>query len=51
MVNISYETPYSENNFETKLQSEFDKYDQSFEQQKEEETDFKETNVKNSKNW
>ena len=42
MVNITYETPSSKYNFEIKLQTNYDKHDQSFEQQQEEFMDIKE---------
>ena len=42
LVPLNSETPYSENQFYTKLQAKFDKSDQCFEQQEEELIQFKE---------
>ena len=43
LVPLNSETPYSENQFYTKLQAKFDKSDQCFEQQEEELIKFNET--------
>ena len=55
MVTITYENLSSEYNFEIKLQTNYDKHDQSFEQQQKELWSSRKNNTKNQKrlknNW